>query len=94
VSADDDRPGQPPPLTPRRLLAGIKLGWALRKGYRSQLDDPAADPSTLGLLNERSSAIVDQAGKSAGSDFDDRTATGKLAEIAAGHPYDLRVAVA
>jgi hypothetical protein len=76
------------------LVTGIRLGWALRKGYRRQLDDDG-DASLGGpWLNERSRALVQRAEELADGGPDDQAAAAELAAMGDRHEYDLRVAIA
>lgn len=94
MTADESAPDPPPRLTPRRLLGGIKLGWAIRKAYRGQLEPGSGAPAGGVFLNERASALAHRARDLAGSDLDDAAAAAELAALASGHEYDLQVAAA
>ncbi len=78
------------PITPRRLPALIKAGWALRKGFKGQ--DLDAERPEFVMLDGRSSAILERAQDLAADDREDPQAVAEITAVAGRHEWALRLA--
>lgn len=74
-----------------RLLAVVRPGPALRRGYRGQ-SDSTDDAPTIVMLNDRSKALVELARELANEGRDDAGAVAELVTAANRHRRDLRMA--